>query len=76
MEKETLYYTPGKLEWHLRIPVGHRNRLVIAFNGGSFTSRGMVCGSYRTDNEVIRHLIEESSEFKAGLIRRKNGSRW
>lgn len=72
MDKETLYYTPGKLEWHIRIPASHRNHLVISFTGGSFTSRGLVCGSYRTDNEVIKRMIEESREFKSGQIRRKN----
>ncbi|MBD5227123.1 MAG: hypothetical protein HDS67_03610 [Bacteroidales bacterium] len=69
--KEILYYTPGKLEWHLRIPASRRNNLVISFTGGSFTSRGMVCGSFATDNPVVQTLIEESREFKSGLIRKR-----
>lgn len=67
-----LYYTPGKLEWHLRIPAARGNHLVISFTGGSFSSRGIVCGSYRTDNPVVRKLIEDSDEFRSGLIRVRN----
>lgn len=66
---EKLYYTPGKLEWHLRIPTPRGNHLVVSFTGDSFTSRGIVCGSFRTDNEVIQSLIENSPEFKSGLIK-------
>ncbi len=69
--KETLYYTPGKLEWHLRIPASRRNHLVVSFTGGSFTSRGLVCGSFTTDNPVIQQLIEESREFKTGQIKKR-----
>ena len=70
--KEVLYYTPGKLEWHLRIPASRKNYLQISFTGGSFTSRGLVCGSFKTDNQVIQSLIEESREFKAGQIRKRS----
>lgn len=68
MNKETIYYAPGKLEWHLRIPTEKGNYLVIPMTGGSFTSHGMACGSFRTSNPVVCHLIESSAEFREGLI--------
>ncbi len=71
MSKETLYYAPGKLEWHLRIPTAKGNYVVIPLVGGAFTSHGMACGSFRTENPVIKHLIENSEEFKDGRIMKR-----
>ena len=68
---ETLYYAPGKLEWHLRIPTGKGNYIVIPLVGGAFTSQGMACGSFKTSNPVIRHLIENSAEFREGRIMKR-----
>lgn len=59
------------MEFQAVIKVG-RNNMKIHFSDGSLSAMGNNPAKYTTDNYMVQHAIENSSEYKRGLIRLLN----
>lgn len=66
-QKKT-YGVIGMMEFQAVIKVG-RNTMKIPFSDGSLSALGNNPAKFTTDNFMVQHAIENSSEFKRGLIR-------
>lgn len=69
-QKKT-YGVIGMMEFQAVIKVG-RNTMKIPFSDGSLSALGNNPAKFTTDNFMVQHAIENSSEFKRGLIRLLN----
>lgn len=65
--KPKTYGIRGLLECHLSIPSGGAE-IKIHFSGGSMGSNGILPARYTTRNPAIQYLIENSGEYKSGVI--------
>ena len=70
MKKQNIIYgVVGMLEYQALIKVGSA-KIKIPFTNGSTNESGRTPATFSTSNTVIQLAIENSKEFKAGLIRR------
>lgn len=70
MKKQNIIYgVVGMLEYQALIKVGSA-KMKIPFTNGSSNEAGRTPATFSTSNTVIQLAIENSKEFKAGLIRR------
>lgn len=70
MKKQNIIYgVAGMLEYQALIKVGSA-KMKIPFTNGSSNEAGRTPATFSTSNTVIQLAIENSKEFKAGLIRR------
>lgn len=67
MAKKKTYGVRGLLECHLSIPSGGA-AVKIHFSGGSMGSNGILPARYTTANPAVQYLIENSGEYKSGMI--------
>lgn len=65
-EKKT-YGIKGYMEYQAVIKVG-KSRMKVAFSDGSMTAMGVEPCTFTTESYMIQHAIENSAEFKRGLI--------
>jgi len=62
------YAVYGKVEFVMAITIAN-NSINVDFSGGSITSRGVIPATYTTNNPLLQKALEESSEFKVGIVR-------
>lgn len=68
MNKERKTYgIKGFMEYQAVIKVG-KSRMKVAFSDGSMTAMGVEPCKFTTESYMIQHAIENSTEFKRGLI--------
>ena len=65
-----MYAVDGLTEWIALIRVG-KAKVRIPFTGGSLSGYGCVPARFVTQSAALRKLIEESTHFKTGKIRRE-----
>lgn len=65
---KTVYGVYGLTEWQVLIPAG-RAKVRVRFTGGSLSSYGVVPATFATSNPYVRHLIQNSDEFRSGRIK-------
>lgn len=71
MEKKRITYGVfGMMEYQAVIKVGSKNTMKVNFTDGSLTAMGTNPAHYSTDNFMVQHAIENSHDFKRGLIRK------
>ena len=69
MKKQNIIYgVAGMLEYQALINVGSA-KMKIPFTNGSSNEAGRTPATFSTNNPIIQLAIENSKEFKAGLIR-------
>lgn len=61
------YGVNGMMEFQAVLKVGKTN-LKVQFSDGSFNASSKKPATYTTDNLMVQHAIENSAEFKRGLI--------
>lgn len=61
------YGVADKLEWQTDIKVG-RATFTLHFEGGSMTALGNLPAEYTTSNPVFQAVVENSEQFRRGLI--------
>ena len=70
MKKQNIIYgVAGMLEYQALIKVGSA-KMKIPFTNGSTNESGRTPATFSTSNPIIQLAIENSKEFKCGLIRR------
>ena len=70
MKRQKITYgVDGMMEFQAVIKVG-KAHLKVEFTGGSFSSMSRRPATYTTDNFMVQNAIENSSEYKRGLIRK------
>lgn len=68
MKKQKITYgVNGMIEFQAVLKVGKSN-LKVQFSDGSFNASSKKPATYTTDNLMVQHAIENSAEFKRGLI--------
>lgn len=68
MKKQKITYgVNGMMEFQAVIKVGKTN-LKVQFSDGSFNASSRKPATFTTDNLIVQHAIENSNEFKRGLI--------
>lgn len=61
------YGIKGFMEYQAVIKVG-KSRMKVPFTDGSMTAMGVVPCTFTTERFMVQHAIENSNEFKRGLI--------
>lgn len=61
------YGIKGFMEYQAVIKVG-KSRMKVPFSDGSMTAMGVVPCTFTTERFMVQHAIENSDEFKRGLI--------
>ena len=61
------YGIKGFMEYQAEIIVG-KSRMKVPFSDGSMTAMGIVPCTFTTERFMVQHAIENSDEFKRGLI--------
>lgn len=61
------YGIKGFMEYQAVIKVG-KSRMKVPFTDGSMTAMGVVPCTFTTERFMVQHAIENSDEFKRGLI--------
>lgn len=61
------YAAKGLIDWQLALNVSGAI-IRICFSGGTMGSNGVIPAKYTTDNEAIQHIIENSRQFRSGMI--------
>lgn len=61
------YGIKGFMEYQAVIKVG-KSRMKVPFTDGSLTAMGVVPCTFTTERFMVQHAIENSDEFKRGLI--------
>lgn len=70
-KKKITYGVSGMMEFQAVIKVG-RNNMNVLFTDGSMNAMGVNPAKFTTSNFMVQHAIENSPEFKRGLIKRIN----
>lgn len=65
-QKKT-YGIKGFMEYQAVIKVG-KNKMKVPFSDGSVSAMGVNPATFTTDKFMVQHAIENSTEFKRGLI--------
>lgn len=60
------------MEYQAVISMGAKSSMKISFADGSMTAIGVNPATYSTDNFMIQHAIENSAQYKRGLIKLVN----
>lgn len=69
MEKKRVTYGVfGMMEYQALVPIGSKTIMKINFSDGSLTAMGTNPARYSTDNYMVQHAIENSKDFRRGLI--------
>lgn len=68
--RRVTYAISGLLEFVLRIQAGAA-AVEVHFTGGQLSGYGTVPATYSTSDPVMIKLIESSTEFRSGRIRRQ-----
>ena len=66
-KKRITYGVRGMMEYQALIPLG-KVTLKILFTDGSMNSLGAHPAKFTTDNFMVQHAIENSSDFRRGRI--------
>lgn len=67
-KKRITYGVSGMMEYQAVIKVGKSNMKVL-FTDGSVSAMGVNPATFTTENFIVQHAIENSSDFKRGLIK-------
>jgi len=68
-KRKITYGVSGMMEFQAVIKVG-RNNMKVLFTDGSMNAMGVNPAKFTTTNYMVQHAIENSPEFKRGLIKR------
>lgn len=72
MKKQKITYgISGMMEYQAVIKLG-RNSMRVNFSDGSVSAMGINPAVFTTENFMVQHAIENSADFKRGLIKRVN----
>ena len=72
MKKQKITYgISGMMEYQAVIKLG-RNCMRVNFSDGSVSAMGINPAIFTTENFMVQHAIENSADFKRGLIKRIN----
>ena len=72
MKKQKITYgISGMMEYQAVIKLG-RNSMRVNFSDGSVSAMGINPAIFTTENFMVQHAIENSADFKRGLIKRIN----
>ena len=66
-KRKIIYGVAGMLDYQALIKVGSA-KMKISFTNGSSNEAGRTPATFSTDNPIIQLAIENSKEFKSGLI--------
>lgn len=66
-QKRITYGVNGMMEYQAIIRVG-KNNMKVLFSDGSLTAMGINPATFTTDSFMVQHAIENSTDFKRGLI--------
>lgn len=66
-KKKIIYGVAGMLDYQALIKVGSA-KMKISFTNGSSNEAGRTPATFSTDNPIVQLAIENSKEFKSGLI--------
>lgn len=73
MKKRRITYgISGLMECQVVIKIGNKSKMKVLFTDGSMTAMGINPATYTTDDFIIQHAIEQSSDYKRGRINRVN----
>lgn len=67
-KKRITYGVSGMMEYQAVIKVG-RNDMKVLFTDGSVSAMGVNPATFTTENFMVQHAIENSTEFKRGRIK-------
>ncbi len=67
-KKKITYGVSGMMEYQAVIRVG-RNNMKVLFSDGSVSAMGVNPATFTTENFMVQHAIENSSDFKRGRIK-------
>lgn len=67
-KKKITYGVSGMMEYQAVIKVG-RNNMKVLFSDGSVSAIGVNPATFTTENFMVQHAIENSSDFKRGRIK-------
>ena len=67
-KKRITYGVNGMMEYQAVIKVG-RNNMKVSFTDGSVSAMGVNPATFTTENFMVQHAIENSTDFKRGRIR-------
>lgn len=67
-KKKITYGVSGMMEYQAVIKVG-RNNMKVLFSDGSVSAMGVNPATFTTENFMVQHAIENSSDFKRGRIK-------
>ena len=71
MKKRITYEIRGQIERNCFFRIGTA-MVRVEFSGGAVNSAGIVPAQYTTDNPLYQSAIENSSDFRNGVIKRGN----
>ena len=69
MKKRITYEIRGQIERNCFFRIG-KSMVRVDFAGGAVNSAGVVPAQYTTDNPLYQHAIENSADFRNGIITR------
>lgn len=69
MKKRIIYEIRGQIERNCFFRIGSA-MVRVEFTGGAMNSAGIVPAQYVTDNPLYQHAIENSADFRNGVIKR------
>ncbi|WP_438589959.1 hypothetical protein [Duncaniella muris] len=67
-KKRITYGVSGMMEYQAVIKVG-RNNMKVLFTDGSISAMGVNPATFTTENYMVQHAIENSTDFKRGRIK-------
>ena len=67
-KKRITYGVSGMMEYQAVIKVG-KNNMKVLFTDGSVSAMGVNPATFTTENFMVQHAIENSSDFKRGRIK-------
>lgn len=67
-KKKITYGVNGMMEYQAVIKVG-KNNMKVLFSDGSISAMGVNPATFTTENFMVQHAIENSTDFKRGRIR-------
>ena len=68
-KRRIIYGVPGMMEYQTYVRVG-QNNVKLNFTDGSMSSMGMHPATLTTESLMIQEAIEQSDQFKRGIIKR------
>lgn len=69
MRQRIIYEIRGQIERNCFFRIG-KSLVRVEFTGGSVNSAGITPAQYITDNPLYQHAIENSADFRNGIITR------